>query len=151
MTYRVRDYAAPDAAGVADLLTQLGYPGADAAQVAARYQRLMQRGGEQVWVAECDGQLLGLAHASLVPLLASDGYAELMALVVDERVRGQGIGQLLVAAFERWAAEQGQTRLRLRSGLHRPEAHRFYEKMGFMALRASMAFEKHVAAQANIK
>jgi GNAT superfamily N-acetyltransferase len=41
------------------------------------------------------------------------------------------VGRALVSTVERWARDQGASRLSLTSGLHRAEAHRFYEHLGY--------------------
>lgn len=51
-------------------------------------------------------------------------------LVVTETRRGQRIGDALMAAAERLAAEAGCDHLRLCSGHARTDAHRFYQARG---------------------
>jgi GNAT superfamily N-acetyltransferase len=56
----------------------------------------------------------------------------------------------LVGACEAWAADAGFERVRLRSGVHRDDAHAFYRRIGFEQSRASYAFERSlVPARAN--
>lgn len=130
-----------DAPGIAALLPDLGYP-ATVEAVERRLTRLAEWPDNAVLVAERDGELVGLCHIQGVPLLASDGYAEVQALVVAADARRQGIGGSLVRAALAWAGERGYTRVRLRSGLHRTDAHRFYRSLGFSQGRASHAFER---------
>lgn len=52
-------------------------------------------------------------------------------VVVDARVRGQGIGEALVKECLRLAAEQGASRTELHSGNHRQPAIRLYQRVGF--------------------
>jgi len=51
-------------------------------------------------------------------------------LVVSQRVRGQGVGRLLVEAAERWASEHHCVRVSVTTALHRAGAHAFYERVG---------------------
>ncbi|MBY0443834.1 MAG: GNAT family N-acetyltransferase, partial [Burkholderiales bacterium] len=74
-------------------------------------------------------------------MIASDGYAEISALVVHTTLQRSGIGKALVSHAKKWAQSQGHERLRLRSGLHRENAHLFYEAIGFSKKQASYAFE----------
>jgi GNAT superfamily N-acetyltransferase len=57
----------------------------------------------------------------------------ILALVVGQNSRKLGIGKMLVAAAESWAAEQGLTTVLVNSGNReeRIPAHRFYENMGY--------------------
>ncbi|MFC4161101.1 GNAT family N-acetyltransferase [Chitinimonas lacunae] len=140
MKLLVRHAQHADAAAVAALLPDLGYS-ATAEEVARRLEHLWQWPDQVIWVAERAGVLLGLCHLQGVPLLASDGYAEVQALVVAQAAQRSGVGTALLRQAREWAREKGYARLRLRSGVHREEAHRFYEAVGFTRLRASYAFE----------
>ena len=58
--------------------------------------------------------------------------AEIVNLVVDESVRGHGIGKKLLAFFERIAVDLDCVYLEVDSGKHREAAHRFYMREGFV-------------------
>jgi ribosomal protein S18 acetylase RimI-like enzyme len=79
---------------------------------------------------------LHVAHATLSRLTgrsyAHDGlYGHLLALVVEEGWRSQGIGALLVGQVERWFAEQGAETVVVTSRHLRQAAHRFYKRLGY--------------------
>lgn len=137
----VREACAADAEPIAALLPDLGYV-ATPEQVARRLDALQSWPDQKVFVAEQGGRLLGLCHVQGVRLLASDGYAELQALVVAADRQGQGWGRRLLEQAQRWAGQAGYARLRLRSGTQRDAAHRFYRGQGFAQGRASYAFER---------
>jgi GNAT superfamily N-acetyltransferase len=136
----IRPAEKTDASGISILLPDLGYE-AEERDVAARLMRLATRPENLVMAAEVAGRVIGLCHVQGVPLLATDGYAEVQALVVSSKSQRQGVGADLLRASVVWASEQGYRRVRLRSGLHREQAHRFYESQGFKRSRASYAFE----------
>ncbi len=119
-----------DAPVLATLLAHLGYP-ADAAELSGRLDR-MRAMGDDAFVAVRDGGVVGLAtvHSRAV-LHASRPVAQLTALVVTPQARGQGIGRVLVAWAEQWARDRGADRLVVTTALHRAEAPRFYERLGF--------------------
>jgi ribosomal protein S18 acetylase RimI-like enzyme len=84
-----------------------------------------------------DSNLLkGWAHIHAVPLLASDGYAEIGGLAVADAFRRQGVGKALIEQCKEWTRRQGFTRLRVYSGMHRTEAHAFYKALGFDGSKA---------------
>jgi GNAT superfamily N-acetyltransferase len=54
-------------------------------------------------------------------------------VVVDERCRGLGYGQLLMEHAEQFAGAAGCYKVMLASNLRRGDAHRFYERLGYRA------------------
>lgn len=125
----IRDARADDAAAVARLLTELGYP-SDAGAVDERLERL-QVVGDRVLVAEVDEDVVGVAHLQVTPALERDRpAAKLGVLVVDEAQRGRGIGRTLVEAAEAEARLRGCELLFLTTAERRDDAHAFYERVG---------------------
>ena len=49
-------------------------------------------------------------------------------MVVDETVRGSGIGRCLMERAEEWTRERGYNTVQLRSNVTRAAAHAFYER-----------------------
>jgi GNAT superfamily N-acetyltransferase len=119
-----------DAPALAELLAHLGYP-APPAELPLRLERL-RASGDEAFIALLDGRPVGLATShSRVVLHASRPVLQLTALVVLPDVRGRGVGRVLVEVVERWARERGADRLVVTTALHRAEAPRFYERLGF--------------------
>src|SRR5207244_8272250 len=87
----VRPMRIDDAQAVATLATQLGYP-SNEAQLAERIPRLLGLGDAAAMVAEDAGAVVAWIHVELRRTLVADHEAQVMALVVDERCRGRGIG-----------------------------------------------------------
>lgn len=137
---RVRAMNAADSAGVAALMPHLGYPSTEA-DIAARLQALLAWPDNAVFVAEQEGKIAGLCQIHGVRLIASNGYAEIAALVVHSDCHRRGIGTRLLEQALSWAQDRRYERVRLRSGVQREPAHRFYENRGFLRQRASYAFE----------
>ena len=129
-----------DAAGIAALLPALGYAAA-LPDVRDRLGRLLRTRHAAVFVAQSVGGIVGLCHVSGVVNLATGGYAEVLELVVASPSRSRGVGRALVSQASEWARDAGFRRLRLRSGVHRGDAHAFYERLGFARSSASHAFE----------
>jgi GNAT superfamily N-acetyltransferase len=129
-----------DADALAALLPDLGYE-ASPAQLVRRLAALREWPDQEAFVADSAGAIVGLCHVQGVRLLASDGYAEIQALVVSAARQGQGLGRQLVAHACDWAFARGYERVRLRSGVAREGAHAFYEHLGFEKAKASYAFE----------
>jgi len=120
-----------DAATLAVLLEQLGYPAAPEA-VVERLARLDQLRTAVVLVAELHGEVVGLATSHVFPSIhATPPAAWLTTLVVHDAHRGAGIGAELCRVVEEWAGTQGAIRISLTSGLQRAGAHMFYERLGY--------------------
>jgi GNAT superfamily N-acetyltransferase len=122
----IREATPGDAAAVAVLLAELGYP-SEAAAVEARLRAL----------TDADAVLLadeGLIAMHRIPRIAEGGaFARITALVVAPAARGCGIATALLAAAEERAQEWGCDLLEVSSG-RRPErapAHAFYWAAGF--------------------
>jgi N-acetylglutamate synthase-like GNAT family acetyltransferase len=120
-----------DASRIAELLGQLGYPAGEAA-VRRRLERLERSAADTTWVAEVDGQFVGLAGIHVSQVLAYDGdAAKVSEIVVDDRYRRQGIGARLMEVAEEEARRLGCIVLFLTTAERRKDAHAFYRQLGF--------------------
>ncbi len=63
-------------------------------------------------------------------------------LVVDEAVRSQGCGWLLLDAGEKWARKKGCKGVSVRSNVIRERAHEFYLRHGYEHYKTQKAFRK---------
>ena len=126
----IRPAAPGDAAAIATLLTDLGYP-ASAAEIPGRLTAVLEAPG-QTFVAADEEDVLGVGSVTRLSLLhRAEPAALLSALVVRPDARNRGVGRLLVEAVERYAAEWGCRTLELTSRNGRVAAHRFYRGLGF--------------------
>jgi GNAT superfamily N-acetyltransferase len=127
----VREVRVADAVRIAELLGQLGYPSEEDA-VRRRLERLLRSDADATWVAEVDGELVGLVGIHVSQVLAYDGdAAKVSEIVVDDRYRRQGIGARLMEVAEDEARRLGCTVLFLTTAERRKDAHAFYRKLGF--------------------
>jgi GNAT superfamily N-acetyltransferase len=94
--------------------------------------RFTSQPGAKVFVADDNGAVIGLLCFSIVPLFhVSGGLGRISALVVDSHFKGRGIGRCLMAYAEEFAWNNGCDRIEITSGDHRPDAHAFYEAIGY--------------------
>lgn len=127
----LRPATVADAPAAADLITQLGYP-TTPAEMEQRLAAVFARPEYRTWVAVAGGLVVGLIGTCLGRSYAHNGfYGHLLALVVREGWRGQGIGALLVGQMERWLVEQGAETVAVTSRHMRQAAHRFYKRLGY--------------------
>ena len=86
-------------------------------------------------VGESGGRVIATLQLTFVPGLSRRGAwrAQIEAVRVEASVRGMGVGERLV----RWSIEQARARgcglVQLTSNATRTDAHRFYERLGFVA------------------
>jgi GNAT superfamily N-acetyltransferase len=91
-------------------------------------------------IAESAGEVVGTMQLSFLPGLARRGAlrAQVEAVRVAESTRGSGLG----AAMMTWAIEESRRRgcalVQLTSDKSRAGAHRFYERLGFVASHEGM-------------
>lgn len=139
---RIRRARQSDAARIAVLSGQLGYP-ATARQMAARLKRTLRERSGACFVAEAnEGGVIGWVHASVTPLLEVERRAEVNGLVVDEGVRSRGVGKSLLRAAEKWARKMGCKGMSVRSNVIRDRAHDFYLREGYEHYKTQKAFRK---------
>jgi GNAT superfamily N-acetyltransferase len=91
-------------------------------------------------VAQAGPRVVGTLQLSFIPGLARRGAlrAQIEAVRVHESYRGRGLG----AAMMGWAIEEARRRgcglVQLTSDKSRPDAHRFYQQLGFVASHEGM-------------
>lgn len=138
----VRSARSGDVDHLARLFDQLGYPQtADGLGRQLEDVRADPRAG--VLVADDDGAVVGAATYYFVPVAHERRpWCRITALVVDAERRGEGIGRLLVEAAEADAIAAGCSRVEATSALHRVDAHRLYERLGYA--RTSAHFLKRL-------
>ena len=113
--------------------------GADGAEELHSYVRAFEAidadPAHLLLVGEADGRVVATMQLSFLPGLARRGAlrAQIEAVRVRADLRGSGLGATLVS----WAIGEAQRRgcalVQLTSDKQRPEAHRFYARLGFVA------------------
>ena len=119
-----------DSAALSRLIAQLGYD-ADEGEVSERLAA-MAAAGFTVLVAELDGAVVGCLSTSTMGVLHRPApVGRISMMVVDEALRGRGIGAGLVRAAEEALTKRGCGMVEVTSNQRRTEAHRFYERLGY--------------------
>lgn len=87
---------------------------------------------EMPFVAEVEGQVVGLACLRLLPSLCDSApYAELTELIVDPQYRRRGVGRELHQRIEAEARAGGALNLVLMTAWRNTNAHAFYHELGY--------------------
>jgi len=141
----IRQARPEDAAVIAALATQLGYPNTSE-ETETRLQDVLAQPASEVLVAlDEDGTVIGYGHVFGAHRVDSNPFAEIGALVVDETRRSRGTGADLVAAMEAWANEHGYREMRVRSNVIRERAHAFYDRLGFRRVKRQQIFARTIS------
>ncbi len=141
---KIRPAKRSDAAMLAELSGQLGYP-AEPAEMARRLRNIKPPSQHAVLVAEStERRVIGWVHVSLSPLLEVDLRAEVNGLVVADNERSRGTGAVLLKAAEQWARRHRCKNMSVRSNVMRERAHEFYLRNGFEHYKTQKAFRKAI-------
>jgi len=125
------DFLGSQREGVSDPLPQSYY---------AAFEKIDSDANHELLVAEMDVEMVGTLHLFFTPSLSFRGglRAQLESVRVESKLRGRGIGARMVVHAIQRAKERGAHIIQLTSNNERPDAHRFYERLGFKASHVGM-------------
>ncbi|MFC8041083.1 GNAT family N-acetyltransferase [Paenarthrobacter sp. NPDC057355] len=91
-------------------------------------------------VGELGGEVVATFQLSYLPGLSRRGSwrAQIEAVRVSDALRGQGVGALMIQWAVDQARERGCSLVQLTTDKSRVAAHRFYERLGFVASHEGM-------------
>lgn len=139
---KIRRAKATDAARLAELSGQLGYP-CSKKEMTSRLRKVLRHKASAAFVAEEPAHgVIGWVHVSITPLLEVARRAEVNGLVVDEHIRSHGAGWALLQAAEKWAHAKKCKAVSVRSNVIRDRAHGFYLRHGYEHYKTQKAFRK---------
>ena len=119
----------------------LGYEDCTVEIVKQKFSGLLE-GLEAVFVAESEGQVVGVIHVEKYDVLYFPTMANILGIAVASDFRRKGIGAALLHRAEQWATENGIKHMRLNSGGTRKEAHEFYRAQGYDDEKMQLRFVK---------
>lgn len=143
--FQIEAMSVDDLSDVAILAEQLGYPN-DIKDIRERFQKICNDNNYALYVAKNDQRkVIGFIQINSEnhTLLAAP-RAEVVALIVDDRHRGKGVGSALLKAAEEWARSQALPLVRIRSNIKRENAHRFYKGKGYENPKSWHLFTKKI-------
>lgn len=93
-----------------------------------------------ILVADLDSAVVGCLQLAIIPGLARQGMkrAQIEAVRVRSDHRSQRIGEALISEAIHRAKSAGCGLVELTTDKQRPDAHRFYERLGFVATHEGM-------------
>lgn len=99
------------------------------------FRHIEQSPDHEILIAEKASGIVGMLQLSYLPGLSRLGAlrCQIEGVRVAASVRGQGIGKALFEESIRRARDHDCTLIQLTTDKSRPDAHRFYESLGFIA------------------
>lgn len=94
-------------------------------------------------VADQGGKVVGCLQISFLPGLSRRGAlrGQIESVRIADEARGQGIGQRMIEWAVLTCKQRGCTLVQLTTDMKRPDALRFYEKLGFVASHTGCKLE----------
>ena len=107
---------------------------------AEAFAAIAGRDGDTILVAAEGDTIVGCLQLTVIPGLARQGMtrAQIEGVRVDARRRGEGIGEALFHAAIDLARQAGCGLVQLTTDKSRPDAQRFYQRLGFAASHQGM-------------
>ncbi len=142
MKVLIRDLEKDDYEAVCDLISnELGYVNTNYADAFKRLDAIRNRKGYHTFVAVDNNKVIGFIGLSRGIAFNINGeYIQIIALAVNKECQNRGIGTQLLIKVEQYAQNEKIHSIGLNSGLHREEAHTFYEHRGYV--KKSYSFQK---------
>ncbi|AKI00988.1 putative acetyltransferase [Hoeflea sp. IMCC20628] len=131
-----------DVAAIAAMLAQETLVGhgdsadpADFPLYLTAFDRIAASPNDTLYVAVRAGEIVGTFQTTLIVALTGKGASSFIIKAVHTRsdMRGNGIGQVMMTHAIAQARAEGATMVQLMSNADRIDAHRFYERLGFVA------------------
>lgn len=104
------------------------------------FEIMRRQGDNDILLAVDGGAVVGCLQFTLIAGLSRLGMtrAQIEGVRVDRRHRGKGVGEKLLNYAIELARREGCGLVQLTTDKTRPEAHRFYEALGFVHSHAGM-------------
>ena len=108
---------------------------ADERVYAAAFAAVEHDPNNMILVIDMEGAVVGCAQLTIIPGLGRGAVkrGQIEAVRVASGHRGRGLGRWFMGALVEAARERGCGLVQLTSDIRRPDAHRFYESLGFTA------------------
>jgi GNAT superfamily N-acetyltransferase len=102
---------------------------------AAAFELILGAPGLHIFVLELAGAVVATAYLNVIPNLtrSASPYAVIENVVVEESLRGTGLGKQIMAGTLRAAWDAGCYKAMLMTGSRKPATHAFYRACGFSA------------------
>lgn len=99
--------------------------------------------GNELWVAEDNGEIVGTWQVTYIPYLSRGGNTRCLieAVRTASNKRGEGIGRKMMEFALEQARQEGCQMAQLTTDKTRHDAHRFYQRLGFISTHEGMKIQ----------
>lgn len=99
----------------------------------AAFAQILRSPGLRLFVLDAGGAVVATAYLNIIPNLtrSASPYAVIENVVVEETLRGTGLGKQIMAGTLRAAWDAGCYKAMLQTGSRTPATHAFYRACGF--------------------
>ncbi len=107
------------------------------------FEEINQDPHNQLVIAEAGGEVIGTLQLTFIPSLTYQGgkRAQIEAVRIDRQYRSRGVGGKLFEWAIMRAREEQCHLIQLTTNNTRANAHRFYERLGFVASHSGMKLD----------
>ncbi|WP_040209957.1 GNAT family N-acetyltransferase [Clostridium polynesiense] len=147
---KIREAKKTDFQDIADLSKQLGYE-VSVDDVNYRYNCINSNPDSTLLVAENENRVVAWIQGDIENKSDKYKFGLVSGLVVDKDHRQRGIGTELLTVVEDWCFRKGCLGVRINSGSRRKEAHKLYEKLGYINKKTYNSFYKELNDNINSK
>ena len=94
---------------------------------------IIEKNNIRYFLAKENEKIIGSLYICIIPNLTFNGKSIgfIENVIIDHNYRQKGIGKKLMEMAAEYAKENNCYKVVLQSGIKRPEAHKFYENIGF--------------------
>jgi len=130
MTVQIQEIAEAQTAETWPVMQQLR-PHLDLASYVDAVSRMRRTDGFRLVAGRIEGEISGVAGIRVIEMLYCGRILVVDDLITDADARSGGVGKAMLTWLDAEAARLSCVQVHLDSGLHRIDAHRFYEREGF--------------------
>ena len=138
---RLTEYQPEIAAGIGRLLVQLDPSFSSEPVPEEVLGPIIDSPDHDQFVALLDSQVVGAASMSVVRGAGFNKRGQLEDFVVDQEMRGQGIGRTIWNSLVSWCEKKDLPGFYLQTETFRPEAIAFYEKVGAEIMGQTVTYQ----------
>ncbi len=144
MNIKIREICKNDYDKIFSLMNnELGYANVDYNGLSKRLDLMKAQDNYHIFCAFSDNSLVGfIGTIQEIAFELENDYLRVIGIAVSKSLQCNGIGTLLLNYVENFAKSNGFSLVALNSGLQRFDAHKFYEKNGF--LKKSFGYTKTI-------
>ncbi len=107
------------------------------------FERMSKQHGNDLIVVEQDGGIIGCMQLTIIHGISRKGMSrcQIEGVRIAKSARGGGIGEKMMKYAITYAKSKGCGLVQLTTDTRREDAHRFYERLGFIASHVGMKLD----------